>query len=48
MNSDCGILVNSSRSIIYAGSGVDFAEKAELESRKIQQEMALILSSAGI
>ena len=28
MNKDCGLLVNSSRGIIYAGNGTDFAEKA--------------------
>ena len=44
MNSECGILVNSSRSIIYSGSGLDFAEKAALEAKKLQQKMSLILS----
>ena len=44
MNADCGILVNSSRGIIYAGNGLDFAEKARLEAKKLQVEMALILS----
>ncbi len=43
-NDDCGLLVNSSRGIIYASSGVDFAEKAKNEAQKIQQEMALILN----
>jgi len=44
MNADCGILVNSSRGIIYAGNGLDFAEKARLEAKKLQVEMAIILS----
>ena len=44
MNSDCGILVNSSRSIIYAGNGLDFAEKARIEAKKLQVEMGVILS----
>jgi orotidine-5'-phosphate decarboxylase len=48
MNSDCGLLVNSSRGIIYAGNGLDFGEKAQLEAHKLQQEMAIILSQAGI
>jgi orotidine-5'-phosphate decarboxylase len=48
MNSDCGLLVNSSRGIIYAGSGIDFAEKAKVEAQKLQQEMAIFLSEAGI
>ena len=40
MNRHCGLLVNAARSIIYAGSGEDFAEKAGLEARKMQQTMA--------
>jgi len=48
MNSDCGILVNSSRGIIYAGNGSDFAEKARIEAQKLQQEMAAILIEAGL
>jgi len=39
MNKDCGLLVNSSRQIIYASSGEDFAEKAGEEAKKMQQEM---------
>ncbi len=39
MNAGCGLLVNSSRQIIYAGSGLDFAEKARMEALKVQQEM---------
>ena len=39
MNKDCGLLVNSSRAIIYASAGQDFAIKAREESRKVQQEM---------
>ena len=48
MNSDCGLLVNSSRGIIYAGSGIDFSEKAKVEAQKLQQEMEIILSQSGI
>lgn len=40
MNSDGGLLINSSRGIIYASSGVDFAESARLEASKLQGEMA--------
>lgn len=40
LNNDCGLLVNASRSIIYASSGPDFAEKAREEALKIQREMA--------
>jgi orotidine-5'-phosphate decarboxylase len=42
-NKDCGLLVNSSRGIIYASNGLDFAEKAGVEAQKLQQEMAEIL-----
>ena len=48
MNSDCGLLINSSRGIIYAGSGVDFADKAKEEAGKLQEEMAVILSESKI
>jgi orotidine-5'-phosphate decarboxylase len=44
LNEDCGLLVNSARSIIYASNGLDFAKAAQLEALKLQQEMALILS----
>ncbi|WP_116496185.1 orotidine-5'-phosphate decarboxylase [Balneicella halophila] len=43
MTKDCGLLVNASRSIIYAGSGHDFAEAARAEAKKMQQEMASLL-----
>tara|TARA_B110000444_G_scaffold132466_1_gene124425 strand:- start:729 stop:1547 length:819 start_codon:yes stop_codon:yes gene_type:complete len=48
MNADCGLLVNSSRGIIYAGNDTDFAEKAKIEAQKLQQEMAVILAKSGI
>ena len=48
LNSDCGLLVNSSRGIIYAGNDVDFAGKAKIEAQKLQHEMAVILSEAAI
>jgi len=38
-----GLLINSSRGIIYASNQADFAEKARAEALKIQQEMQLIL-----
>ena len=46
MNSDCGLLVNSSRGIIYAGNGSDFAAKARIEAQRLQQEMTAILTEA--
>lgn len=48
MTSDCDLLVNSSRGIIYASSGDDFAEAASREAQKIQAEMAIHLSEKGI
>lgn len=36
---DCGLLVNSSRGIIYASNGVDFAQRAGEEAMKLQQQM---------
>ncbi|MCG8476668.1 MAG: orotidine-5'-phosphate decarboxylase [Cytophagales bacterium] len=39
MNDHCGLLVNSSRGIIYAGEGEDFAEKAHDAARVLQEEM---------
>jgi orotidine-5'-phosphate decarboxylase len=48
LNKDCGILVNSSRGIIYAGKGKDFADLAKIEAEKLQKQMSNILRSAGI
>lgn len=46
-NADCGLLVNSSRGIIYASNGLDFAQRAAEEAKKLQEEMALILERKG-
>jgi len=43
LNKDVGLLVNASRSIQYASSGKDFAEKARAAALALQQEMAGIL-----
>ena len=43
MNKSCGLLVNASRSIIYAGDGLDFAQKAKEEAQALQKEMAVYL-----
>jgi orotidine-5'-phosphate decarboxylase len=48
LNAQCGLLVNSSRGIIFAGDGRDFAQKARIAANKIQQEMAVLLSEKGI
>ncbi len=44
LNEHCGLLVNSSRQIIYAGNGKNFTRAAQNEALKLQQEMALILN----
>jgi orotidine-5'-phosphate decarboxylase len=44
MNAMCGLLVNSSRAIIYASNGLDFATKAGEEAKKVQMEMSEYLS----
>lgn len=43
MNSQCGLLVNSSRGIIYASANEDYAIAAAEEAKKLQQEMATCL-----
>lgn len=45
MNATVGLLINSSRGIIYASKDMDFAEKARAEALKIQQEMKTILEN---
>lgn len=44
MNDRCGLLVNSSRGIIYASDGRDFAEAAGAAARQLQSEMAGLLA----
>ena len=48
MNDECGLLINSSRGIIYASTEVDFAEKAREEAQKLQFKMDILLSEKGI
>lgn len=43
MNATCGLLVNSSRQIIYASSGEDFAEKAREAAKNLRDEMEVYL-----
>lgn len=45
MNDHCGLLVNSSRGIIFAGDGEDFADHARAAALKLQEQMASILAS---
>ncbi len=48
MNKQCGLLVNSSRAIIYAANDETFAEAAEREAKKVQEQMAGFLKAAGM
>ena len=43
MNSDIGLLVNSSRGIIYASSDRDFATQATQKAQTLQLEMAALM-----
>ncbi|WP_291119893.1 orotidine-5'-phosphate decarboxylase [Flavobacterium sp. UBA6135] len=45
LNANIGLLINSSRAIIYASKGSDFAEKAREEALKLQKEMEEILKN---
>jgi len=48
LNKEVGLLINSSRSIIYASNENDFAYKAREEATKLQQEMKIILETSEI
>ncbi len=43
LNDQIGLLINSSRGIIYASNGTDFAEKAAIAAEKLQQEMTAFI-----
>jgi orotidine-5'-phosphate decarboxylase len=43
MNSQCGLLVNSARAIIYASVEKDFAQAARREAEKVKNEMQVYL-----
>ncbi len=43
LNDHCGLLVNSSRGIIYASDGEDFAEQARAKAKILQEQMAEML-----
>lgn len=48
MTAECGLLVNSSRGIIFASNGTDFATRAAEEAKKLQAVMAMELEKKGI
>jgi orotidine-5'-phosphate decarboxylase len=48
MNEKCGLLVNSSRAIIFADSTENFAETAAVKAKEVQSEMCELLKNKGI
>lgn len=48
LNDKCGLLINSSRGILYAGAGEDFAERAGDAAQAMQAEMAGLLAARGL
>jgi orotidine-5'-phosphate decarboxylase len=48
MNDQCGLLVNSSRAILYASKTLDFAEKAGEAALEVQLEMKNLLVEKGL
>ena len=48
LNKDCGLLVNASRSIIFASSDENFAHAAKEEAQSMQRQMAEILKNSAI
>jgi orotidine-5'-phosphate decarboxylase len=45
LNQNVGLLINSSRGIIYASNEEDFAQAAALKAKELQKEMEVILNS---
>ena len=48
MTDECGLLVNSSRGIIHASNGQDFAAVAAEKAKELQQEMEKLLADKGV
>ena len=48
MNSDCGLLVNSSRGIIYASNGTDFDVVAGAKAKELKEQMDIVLKEHGL
>jgi len=48
MNDHCGLLVNSSRGIIFASKGSDYKEKAKQAAEELKTDMEAILSNASL
>lgn len=48
MTNECGLIVNSSRGIIHASNGKDFANVAATKAQEVQQQMCTLLKAKGI
>ena len=48
LNEECGLLVNSSRGILYASNDSDFAIRAGEEAKKLQEQMSILLKEKGL
>ena len=48
LNKQCGLIVNSSRGIIFASNGVDFGQHAGSKALELQQQMETILNQNGL
>ena len=48
MNNQCGLLVNSSRGIIFASQETDFATVAAEKAQEVQQQMEVLLKGKGL
>lgn len=48
MNNMCGLIVNSSRQIIYAGNDEHFAEAARIQAQAVQKQMKQLLQDKGL
>ncbi|MBO5784859.1 MAG: orotidine 5'-phosphate decarboxylase, partial [Bacteroidaceae bacterium] len=48
MNKSCGLIVNSSRAIIYADTTEQYAEVAAQKAKEVQEQMAAELAKAGL
>lgn len=48
MNKNCGLIVNSSRAIIYADTTEQYAEVAAQKAKEVQEQMAAELAKAGL
>ena len=48
MNKDCGLLVNSSRGVIYSDDGINFKENLGKHATQLQNKMDILLKERGI